>query len=74
MMDKRVVRDRIVKRKHLFQMRLGRSEPAGKKQRSAGGQVTQNEPGGIVALTAHPQQILVQAKRQIEFAAVHMKY
>ncbi len=58
-MDKRVVRDQIVKRKHLLQMRLGRSEPAGKKLRSAGRQVTQNEPGGIVALTAHLQQILV---------------
>ncbi len=31
--------------------------------------MTQNEPGGIVALTAQTQQILVQALRQIEFAA-----
>jgi len=31
--------------------------------------VTQNEPGGIVALTAQTQQILVQAQRQIELAA-----
>ncbi len=34
--------------------------------------MTQNEPGGIVALTAQTQQILVQALRQIEFAAVHV--
>ena len=34
--------------------------------------MTQNEPGGIVALTAQTQQILVQAQRQIEFAAVHV--
>jgi len=32
--------------------------------------VTQNKPGGIVALTAETQEILVQALRQIEFAAV----
>ena len=34
--------------------------------------MTQNEPGGIVALTAQTQQILVQALRQIEFAAEHV--
>ena len=34
--------------------------------------MTQNEPGGIVALTAQTQQILAQALRQIEFAALHM--
>jgi hypothetical protein len=33
-----------------------------------GGEVTQNEPGGIVALTAQTQQILIQAQRQVEFA------
>ena len=32
--------------------------------------MTQNEPGVIVALTAQTQQILGQALRQIEFAAV----
>jgi hypothetical protein len=31
--------------------------------------VTQNEPGGIVALTAQAQQILVEMQRQIEFPA-----
>jgi hypothetical protein len=41
-------------------------------QISTGGQVTENEPGGIVALTAQTQQVLVQALRQIEFAAVGM--
>jgi len=34
--------------------------------------VTQNEPGGIVALIAETQQILAQALRQIEFSAVHV--
>ena len=34
--------------------------------------MTQNEPGGIVALMAQTQQILGQAQRQIEFAAVHV--
>ena len=34
--------------------------------------MTQNEAGGIVALTAQMQQILIQALRQIEFAADHM--
>ena len=34
--------------------------------------MTQNEPGGIVALAAQAQQILVQALRQIEFAAEHV--
>jgi hypothetical protein len=32
--------------------------------------VTQKQPGGIVALTAQTQQILVRAHRQIQFAAV----
>ena len=31
--------------------------------------MTQKEPGGIVALTAQTQQILVQALRYVEFAA-----
>ena len=34
--------------------------------------MTQNESGGIDALTAETQQILTQAQRQIEFAAVHV--
>ena len=34
--------------------------------------MTQNEPGGIVALIAKTQQILVQALRQVEFAANRM--
>ena len=38
-----------------------------------GGEVTENEPGGIVALTAQTQQILVHALREIEFAAERMK-
>ena len=34
--------------------------------------MTQNEPGSVVALTAQTQQVLVQAQRQIEFAAEHV--
>ena len=34
--------------------------------------MTENEPAGIVALAADPQQILVQTQRQIHFAAVHV--
>jgi hypothetical protein len=69
---KRAVGDLIVKRKHLFQMRPGRRKPADIHQGSTGGIVAQNEPGGIVALTAQTQQILTQALRQIEFPANHI--
>jgi hypothetical protein len=34
--------------------------------------VPENEPAGVVALMAQAQQILVQAQRLIEFAAVHV--
>jgi hypothetical protein len=34
--------------------------------------VSQSETRGIVALTAHTQQIFVAAQRQIEFATVHV--
>src|ERR1700730_14963199 len=70
LMDKRAVGDRIIKRKPRFQMQSGRREIAGKHQGSTGGGVTQNEPGGIVALPAQTQQILVPALRQLDFAAV----
>src|SRR5437016_2508716 len=50
-------------------MRSGWRKPAGKHQVSTGGGVTQNEPARIVALAAQTQQILVQAQRQIDFAA-----
>src|SRR5215468_1162462 len=32
--------------------------------------MTENEPGRVVALAAQTQQLLVQAQRQIQFAAV----
>ncbi len=32
----------------------------------------ENEPACIVALAALPQQVLVQAKRQIQFAAIQV--
>src|ERR1700720_1257943 len=70
LVDKGAVRDWIIKHTHLFEMRSGCSKLAVKNQISTGGVVTQNEAGGIVALTAQAQQILVQAQRQIEFAAV----
>ena len=34
--------------------------------------MTQNEPGGIVALATQPQQTLIQAERQFQFAEVHV--
>jgi hypothetical protein len=71
-LDKRVVKGRIVKHKHLFQIRSGWSKPAGKHQRSPGGEVTQDQSRGVVALAAQTQQVLGQRPGQIEFAAVHM--
>src|SRR5438270_2157098 len=68
-MAKRVVGDRIIKRQRLFQMRPGRPKPAANEEGATGGEVTQDEPGGIVALTAQTQQILVQALCQIQFSA-----
>src|SRR4051794_15812804 len=68
-MDKRAVGDRIVKRTHLFQLRSRERKSASKQQFSTQGEVTENEPSGIVALMAHTQQILVQAQRQIYLAA-----
>src|ERR1700730_11636230 len=59
----------IIKRQRLFEMRPGRRRPADMHQISTGGEVTQNEPAGIVALTAQTQQILGKALRQIEFAS-----
>src|SRR5262249_11224198 len=53
-------------------MESGRSEPAGVYQRSTGGGVTQNQPSRVVALTAQTQQILIDALRQLEFAAVYV--
>jgi hypothetical protein len=69
LMDKGAVGDRIVKRKRLFQMRSGKRKSAAKHQGSTGGQMGQDKPGGIVALKAYTQQVLVQALCQIQFAA-----
>ena len=55
------MKEGIIKRKPRFQMRSGCRELADIHQVSTGGQVTQNEPSGIVALAAQTQQILVQA-------------
>src|SRR5215813_7537804 len=67
--DKGAVGDWIIQRKHLIEMRPRRRKSAGKHQVSTGGGVTQNEPGGIITLTAPKQRILVQTLRPIEFAA-----
>src|SRR6516165_7710306 len=72
LMDKRTAGNRIVKRKHLFQMGPGQRKFAGETQVRTGRGVTQNEPGGIVALTAQAHQILVQALCRIELSAVHV--
>src|ERR1700730_6661745 len=69
LMGKRAMGIWIIKRQRLFEMRPGRRRPADMHQISTGAQVTQNEPAGIVALTAQTQQILGKALRQIEFAA-----
>ena len=34
--------------------------------------MAQNKTGGVVALTAQPEQIVSQRLRHIEFAAVHV--
>ena|SRR6516165_12120922 len=72
-MDQCAVVNGIIKRKHVLQMGPGSTKPADKHEVSTGRQVTQNEPGGVVALAAQTQQILVQALRQIEFAAGRVK-
>ena len=51
-------------------MRTRRSKRTGKRQGSSGAYMTQKQPGGVTALTVQPQQILVHALRQVEFAAV----
>src|SRR6516164_6504468 len=72
LLDKRALGDRIISRKRLFQMRTRRSKLADKHLVYPGGQVAQNEAGGVVPVTAQAQQIFVQALRQIEFAAVRV--
>src|SRR5262249_25130624 len=67
---RRLVGNRIVKSERLLQMGAGQSKPAYIHQGSTGGGVAQNEPGGVVVLTAQAQQVLVEPARQIEFAAI----
>jgi hypothetical protein len=68
LMDKRSVGDWIVEREHLFEMRSGWPELSAIHQASSRGQMAENQPGGMVALTAQTQQILGQTLRQIVFA------
>jgi len=67
--NQRAVRSCFVKRERFFQMPSGSRKLAGKHQVSAGGVVPENQPGSIVALTAHTQQTLGQALGQSEVAA-----
>jgi hypothetical protein len=68
----RVMTVRIVKRQHRFKVRSGRGKAADPHQVSTGRVVTHYEPGGIVPSTAQPQQILIQAQRYIQFAAMRV--
>jgi hypothetical protein len=53
-------------------MRSRCSKPARKHKVPTGGQVTQDEPPGIGALAAETQQVLIQAQRHVDFAAIHV--
>ena len=68
----RVMGVRIVKREHRFEVRSGRGKAADPHQVSTGGVVTHYAPGGIVPPTAQAQQILIQAQRHIQFAAMRV--
>src|SRR6516162_10567414 len=68
----RVMGVRIVKREHRFKVRSGRGKTADPHQVSTGRVVTHYEPGGIVPSTAQAQQILIQAQRYIQFAAMRV--
>src|SRR5580698_8226872 len=59
LIDKGVVCDWIVKRRHLFQMRSRRSKPAGNHQVLTISVEPQNDTRAIIALAAQAQQILV---------------
>ena len=66
------MQDRLIKREPRFQMRSGRGKRSRGVKVSPEGDVAENEPGGIVALAAQAEQILVQAMRQLEFTAERM--
>src|SRR5262245_58838613 len=71
-MDERALGNGIISRQRLFKMQSRLSKPAGKHQVYSRGQVTQNEAGRVVPLTAQTQQILVQALGQVQLAAVRV--
>ena len=58
--------------KHLFQVRSGGRKPAANELVSTGGQMTQNEPAGIVALYTQSQQLLAQPVCPVEVSASRM--
>ena len=68
----RVMGVRSVKRENRLEVRSGRGKAADPHQVSTGGVVTHYEPGGIVPSTAQAQQILIQAQRHIQFAAMRV--
>src|SRR5215470_15088437 len=70
--DNRAVRDGIMERKQMFQMRPGWSELTSEHQVPTGGVATQYELSGIISLLAQAQQIFVQALSQIELTAAHV--
>jgi len=69
-MSKGAVRIGIIKRNDLFEMGSGCCKPANGQLRSSRASMTQNEPCGIVVLTAYMQQILSYLLRPIKFATV----
>src|SRR6516164_1832198 len=50
-------------------MQSARCKTAGNQQAVTGGVMAQNEPGGVVGLTAPMEHIFGQPQRQTEFAA-----
>lgn len=67
-----MVRDRIIERKHLFQMRTRRGKLTGKHQVPTGGIVAEDEASRVISTTALNQQIIVEADRHIHLAPVNV--
>src|SRR5215472_5908895 len=70
LINERAVARRIIQHVHPFQVVAGFGKPTDKLQVIPEIAVTQDEPSRITPLMAQAQQILVQMKRQIQFAAV----
>ncbi len=72
LIDNQAVGVWVIKGEPRFQMRARRRKPTCKHQITTGRVMTQNEAGGILALMAQKKHFLIQAKRQLEFSAVHV--